>query len=103
MRGRKKWYVWAPLALVAGIVFLAVGGVVVRELWNWLVPSIFGWRAITFWQALGLLALARILFGGHSWGGRHRGRRWEHMTPEQRERFREAMRARYGDDAAVLP
>ena len=36
----------------------------VRLLWNWLLPSLFGWRLITFWQALGILVLCRILFGG---------------------------------------
>lgn len=32
-------------------------------LWNWLMPAIFGLTVITFWQALGLLALSKILFG----------------------------------------
>jgi hypothetical protein len=76
---------------------------VVRLLWNWLLPSLFGWREITFWQALGLLALCRILFG--SWGGGHSHRsrfrrrmaeRWEQMSPEERERFRQGMRERCG-------
>ena len=34
------------------------------SLWNWLTPPLFGFRTITFWQALGLLAFCRILFGG---------------------------------------
>ena len=34
------------------------------HLWNWLLPPLFGWRTLGFWQALGLLALCRILFGG---------------------------------------
>ena len=44
--------------------FIVIGGEVVMHLWNWLLPPLFGWRQITFWQALGLLALCRILFGG---------------------------------------
>ena len=97
---RKRWIVWVPLAIVGFAVFLIVGGLVVQLLWNWLLPSIVGWREVTFWQALGLLALCRILFG--SFGGRHGpprpgwGRhmkeRWHHMTPEERERFRQGMR-----------
>jgi hypothetical protein len=52
-----------------------VGGFIVMQLWNWLLPAIFGWKAVTFWQALGLLALCRILFGGLGVGGaRHEGR-----------------------------
>ena len=65
---------------------------VVRLLWNWLMPSLFGVREVTFWQALGLLTLCRILFGGHGfYRSRSRGR-----TPEERERFRRAVRARFG-------
>ena len=73
------------------------------HLWNWLLPPLFGWRQITFWQALGILALCRILFGGFgchgSWRSNFRRRmaeRWEHMTPEERERFRQGMRGRCG-------
>ena len=42
----------------------AVFGFVVMGLWNWLAPAVFGAHTITFWQALGLLILGRILFGG---------------------------------------
>jgi hypothetical protein len=76
----------------------------VEHLWNWLMPAIFGLRAITYWQALGLLGLSWLLFGGPKIlpggpGGywRHRMReRWEQMTPEERERFRAGMRGRCG-------
>lgn len=85
--------------VVIGIVAIVVFGVVVMSLWNWLMPALFGWRLITFWQSLGLVVLSKILFGGfHGHGGRrtHWRRRmrerWEHMTPEQREKFREGMR-----------
>ena len=98
---RKKWiFLVAPPALV---IFIAIGGEVVQHLWNWLLPTLFGWRQITFWQALGLLALCRILFGGFGGGGSHRSKsrgrmaeRWEQMTPEEREKFREGMRHRCG-------
>ena len=67
---------------------------------------IFGLPHLSFWQALGLLALCRILFGGLRLGrGRHRSRyrnrirermseRWARMTPEERERFRQGVRGR---------
>jgi len=41
---------------------------VLMLLWNWLMPAIFDLSTITFWQALGLLALSKILFGGFSGG-----------------------------------
>jgi hypothetical protein len=76
-----------------GIVAVTVFGFVVKALWNWLMPSLFGLHALTFWQALGLLVLSWILFGGLRGGpgryGRRRFReRWEEMTPEQREKLR---------------
>jgi hypothetical protein len=100
---RRKWIFIVPAAIVGILLFIFIGGEVVRLLWNWLLPSLFGWREITFWQALGLLALSRILvggFGGHCGGRSHIRRRieerWEHMTPEERERFRQGMCGRYG-------
>jgi hypothetical protein len=112
---KKKMILIAPLAIVGLLLFIAVGGEIVRLLWNWLLPPLFGWREITFWQAIGLLALCRILFGGFGRGGgpyrsnlRQRmadrmadrvAERWQHMTPEERERFRQRLRER-GFDAS---
>jgi len=84
------------------VAFIALGGEVVKLLWNWLLPPLFGWHFITFWQALGLLALCRILFGGFGCGQRGNGgmrrrmhERWEKMTPEEREKFRQAFQSRW--------
>ena len=100
---RKKWYFMAPAAIAAMILFIFLGGEIVMWLWNWLLPGLFGWRMISFWQALGLLALCRILFGGFGRHGSGRSKfrrrmaeRWEHMTPEERERFRQGMRGGCG-------
>ena len=82
------------------LAFVALGGTVVRLLWNALLPDLFGFHAVTFWQALGLLALSRILFGGFGLrgGSRRAGRAqlWARMTPEERERFRHRMEDRFG-------
>jgi len=111
----KKMMLIAPLAIVGMMVFAAIGGALVMQLWNWLLPPLFGWSRVTFWQALGMLVLCRILFGGfglHGSGrsgrsdGRRRGlgdriadrvaervgERWEGMTPEERERIRQRLR-----------
>ena len=100
---RRRLIFIAPLAILAILLFIFVGGEVVLHLWNWLLPPLFGWRQITFWQGLGLLALCRILFGGlglhrpgHSGFRRRMGERCERMTPEERERFRQRMRERFG-------
>jgi len=99
---KKKWIFLAPLALLAMALFIWLGGELVMHLWNWLLPTLFGWRQITFWQAVGLLALCRILFGGWSGGGhrskpgRRMAERWERMTAEEREKFRQGGRSRCG-------
>lgn len=89
------------------VLLITIAGFVVMRLWNWLTPPLFGWHAITFWQALGILVLSKILFGGFRGGrGPHmywRGRmmeRWAQMTPEEREKFRQSMRGRCGPWAA---
>jgi len=114
---RKKMIFIVPLAMLGIALPMAIGAWIVQSLWNWLLPPLFGWRMITFWQAFGLLVLCRLLFGGFSGGG-HRGmgmgmrrrmrermaesmgerwaERWEKMTPEEREKFRQGMRARCG-------
>jgi hypothetical protein len=71
-------------------------------LWNWVVPALFGGKIITFWQALGVLVLSRILFGGvfrrGGFGDRRRAREaiLERLTPEEREKLRAGMRHRCG-------
>jgi len=100
---RRRWIFLAPLAIGGLLLFIAIGGEVVQQLWNWLLPPLFGWRQITFWQAVGILALCRILFGGFGHHGSYRSNfrrrmaeRWERMTPEERERFRQGVRGRCG-------
>jgi len=111
----------APLAILGIAIFTAIGGEVVMLLWNWLAPALFGLRLITFWQAIGLLALCRILFGGFGLGGgghrnsrrRMEGRirerlrermdeRWEQMTPEEPEKFRQGLRSCGGGQTTPL-
>jgi uncharacterized membrane protein len=109
MRPRwKRVLLIAPLAMLGMLAFIALGGAIVLQLWNWLLPPLFGWHQITFWQALGLLALCRILFGGFGLHGsgrsgfrRRMAERCEHMTPEERERFRQRMRERWGSDPST--
>ncbi len=107
---RRKLLRFAPLAIVGIAALVFIGGEVVLQLWNWLAPALFGWHQITFWQAIGILALCRILFGGHGSyrpGFRRRmsdqmaegmAERWHRMSPEERDRFRQGIRARFGVD-----
>jgi hypothetical protein len=107
MRGR--WF-WRALRIIpVVIVGLALFGFLAMHLWNYLMPGLFGLHAITFWQAAGLIVLGRMLFGGFGprFGGgpwrRHMAERWERMSPEEREKFREGMRGRCGGPRAPEP
>jgi hypothetical protein len=104
----KKWIFFvAPPGVV---LFIALFGYLIKFLWNWLAPALFtGAHLITYWQALGILLLCRILFG--SWGGGNRGDRqrryreawevnrkqWEAMTPEEQEKYRKGWGTRCGN------
>jgi hypothetical protein len=92
---------------VAGFIVLALLGItvfsgIVMLLWNALMPAIFHLSAITWLQALGLLILSKILFGGFRGGGpRHHWKdkmkqNWMKMTPEQKEKFRQEWMKRCG-------
>jgi len=96
-----------------GILFAALAALLLgvltyltQYLWNWLVPALFAGPAISFWQTLGLLVLAKILLwplGGRrgnwrnhkGYNGRHWAARWESMSPEDRERFKEKMKEKW--------
>lgn len=89
--------------VVLGVLAAAVFSFVVMSLWNWLMPALFGWHVVTFWQALGLLVLSKLLFGGFRgrpgppmFWRRRMMQRWEEMTPEEREKFREGLRGTCG-------
>lgn len=97
----------AVQAITAFIVFIAIGGVAVLELWNWLLPTLFGVPQISFLQALGILALSRILFGGsglstikRSSSRRPAAERWEALTTEEREFLRQRARGLEATDVA---
>jgi len=92
---RRRWYLFIPLIFVAFVAF----GFITMHLWNGLMPLLFHLPEITFWQTIGLMILSRLIlggFGGHRGGHGHHCRRdlhekWENMTPEEREKFRENM------------
>jgi len=97
----KKKFIWMPFLFVLLAVLMTA---VVMWLWNWLMPELFNLSVITFWQALGILVLSKILFGGH-WGKRggygchgHYGHnhyawkekfksKWQNMSEEDRKKW----------------
>jgi hypothetical protein len=81
-RGRRPRALWIILAIIGFTAFAFLFGAIVMWLWNWLMPVIFHLGVITYWQAVGLAILGRLLFGGfhhgHHHPGRHRFGPWRH-------------------------
>jgi hypothetical protein len=99
---------WMILKMVTlGLIAVAAFTWATMLLWNWLVPTLVNGPMSGYWQALGLLALSKILFSG--FGKKHGGGHWKHggywrshlyqkmasMTPEEREAFKEKMREKW--------
>ncbi len=97
----KRRFIFIPLAVAA---FLSVISFIVMNLWNYLLPGILHVGVITFWQAMGIFVLCKILFGFGKGGPGRFGRGGDHwmrhkledrlknMTPEEREKFKARMR-----------
>ncbi|MFT4203677.1 MAG: hypothetical protein QM610_07140 [Chitinophagaceae bacterium] len=90
---KKRGFFFLPVIALC----LLLSGFVVRWLWNAILPEVTGVRPLSFWQALGLLVLCRILFGRFDFkrgGERRQWRRdfrdkWRNMSDDDRKRFRE--------------
>ena len=104
-----RWYYKAPLFLLLGGAFLILVGYVVMLLWNALIPALFHGPVLTFWQAVGILVLVKILFYNHHYrhwydykwhptAHRNLKKYFEAklaaMSPEDREKFRSEWRQR---------
>ena len=94
------------MVLTIVIAAILVFGFVVMSLWNAILPAVLGVKAISFIQALGILLLSKILFGGFGRGGFRRGpghewkqqmqEKWSVMSPEEREKFKAEWKNRCG-------
>ncbi len=101
---KKFWIKKGLMFLVIFIAAVTAFGFIVMSLWNAILPAVLGVTTITFWQALGILLLSKILFGGFG-GKRWRGspawkekmkQRWDNMTPDEREKFKTEWKHRCG-------
>jgi Ca2+/H+ antiporter, TMEM165/GDT1 family len=95
------------MIIVIAIAAILAFGFITMSLWNAILPAVLGVKAITFVQALGILVLSKILFGGFGRGGGGFARRrheWKQqmeqklagMTPEEREKFKAEWKNRCG-------
>jgi hypothetical protein len=81
------------------LVLVAIISMAVMLLWNWLIPELFNGKMINYWQALGILALARLLTGlgkvsSEHW--KHKMRNgWHSLPDDEKARLREKFRDRW--------
>jgi hypothetical protein len=88
---RKPIFILIPIAFV-----FALSGAIML-LWNLLLPDLFQLPEISYWQAMGLFALSRLLFGRFGFGRHgkspfskpHLREKWSTMTEEEKQQFRE--------------
>ncbi len=62
----KKGKFLIALLFIAGLFLLPY---IVMLLWNGILPEIIGVKTITYWQAVGIFILCKLLFGGFKGGG----------------------------------
>ena len=90
---------WRKMRFFIPLFFIAAFGLlswVVQLLWNGLIATRFSLTPYSYWEAMGLLVLCRLLFGGFRMGSSPRGRKppfrnrekWMSMSDEERERFK---------------
>jgi len=92
------------MTVCAALAIVALG-FVIMTLWNNILVTVLSVKAITYTQALGIFVLSKLLFGGfrakgcgcgYGFGGRGREmkEKWQKMTPEERETFKQNWRTR---------
>lgn len=108
MKYNKQYGFYKLKFLLMFLVASAVFSLLVMLLWNWLIPVIFNGPLITYWQALGILILARLLTGGLPGNKpghyskhmmhvkKHWREKWEDMSPEEKEAMKKKYRNRCG-------
>lgn len=74
MSYRKGFFYGLMIASVI-VVVAVVFAWVFLYLWNWLIPELFNGPVLTIWQALGLLILSKMIFGGF---GHHKNKWHKH-------------------------
>lgn len=90
------------MILVCVAAFISLFSFIVMKLWNAILPDVLHVTTINFWQAMGILVLSKILFGGfggwghkkHEWKKRM-DQKWGNMSPEERSNFKEAWEKRF--------
>lgn len=88
---KKNKKVWIASKIVMILAFVALFGLIIMLMWNWLVPEIFGVKPVSYIQALGLLILSKLFFSGF-----HGKRYSKHGHPSWSKHYR-----KQGEESAI--
>ncbi|HPF96257.1 MAG: hypothetical protein R2802_12655 [Flavobacteriaceae bacterium] len=95
-KSKRKLFFIVPILILFGL------SAIVMWLWNAILPNVVNVSSITYWQAMGILVLSKILFGGfgcgkhkHSMQKKHWLHKMKQMTPEEREKFKQEWKQRF--------
>lgn len=76
MHHQSRSFKWIMLKVTLIVLFIVLFSFAVMLLWNWLMPEIFGVKAVSYVQAVGLLILSKLLFSGLGRGHGSHGHHW---------------------------
>jgi len=96
-RNKRKFFFLVPIIILFGLTGI------VMWLWNLILPNVIGVHTVTYWQAMGILVLSKILFGGFGGFRKHKNHakkraffnKIKNMTPEEKANFRQQWRERF--------
>ena len=96
-RNKRGFFFIIPVIILFGLT------AIVMWLWNTILPTVLGVQEVSFWQAMGILVLSKILFGGFGGFRKHRDHthkrqffnKIKNMSPEEKENFRQQWRERF--------
>lgn len=102
---RQQWRKKRPFFVIFMLFGLFAVSAVVMLLWNLIIPEISTLKVISYWQAMGLFLLCRILFGGFRFRRHHQrmNRHFDHapfrnkfmeMTDEEKQQFKNKWKQR---------
>lgn len=98
--------------IIIGAAFMFLYIFAFKSLWNWIVPAVFAGPTISFLHALGILLLAKMLFGGfsgktsggcgswknkkqHFWKKRFK-EKWQNMSEEEKAELKMKFKSKFG-------
>ncbi|MCG8333201.1 MAG: hypothetical protein MJE63_01710 [Proteobacteria bacterium] len=103
---------WTLLGVIMAVIFALIFGVLVKWLWSVTLAPLFGTATPGYWQAVGIVVLARLVFGGfhrnghksrYSYSGHYKNEKREAWLRKMHDRFHEESPISEDDDTLQIP